>query len=348
VTVTPTRQVVPRGVQSGADDAVAGALSRPARLLLGVLLGIAALVHLALTPEHYREEPAFGAFFGVAGAVQLFLAVRLLARPAASWRLLHLLRLTSLLLLATYIATRLVTPPLAPHAGAEPVDVLGVLAGGVELAAVVAVLALPARGGRTAATSKLLWASVVATAYVAFFAVASRAVVYNREGWPPDIAVPSIALRDAGYLSLLTPRLNVVPTEHLAVSVPLLTAVTLALSAVLLGANTALARTAAERLAGRRRPALAAVPAFLAAPVCCGAPLLAFFGTSALALFAVYTPVLLAVVALALAVHGSAMLRALRLANPTSGVLDGPRPLPNTVASAASAAAAAAHTRERP
>lgn len=325
MTAAPTRQDVACAVRPGADGAVAAPLSRPARLLLGVLLGIAALVHLALAPEHYRQQPAFGAFFGVTGAVQLFLAVRLLTRPEASWRLLHLLRLTSLLLLATYVATRLGTPPLAPEAGAEPADVLGVLTAGVELASVVAVLALPARGGRTAATSKLLWAAVVAVAYVALFAVASGAVVYNQEGWPPDVAVPSLTLRDAGYLSLLTPRVNLVPTEHLAVSVPLLTAVTLALSAVLLGANTALARTAAERLAGRRRPALAAVPAFLAAPVCCGAPLLAFFGTSALALFAVYTPVLLAVVALALAVHGSVMLRALRLADASSGVLDGMR-----------------------
>lgn len=340
MTAAPTRQTVPCAAESGGHDAVAAPLSRPARLLLGVLLAVAALVHLALAPDHYREQPAFGAFFGVAGSVQLFLAVRLLARPGAPWRLLHLLRLTSLLLLATYVATRLVTPPLAPHAGAEPVDVLGVLTGGAELAAVVAVLALPARAGRTAAASKLLWASVVAVAYAALFAVASGAVVYNRDGWPPDVAVPSLALRDPGYLTLLTPRLNVVATEHLALSVPLLTTLTLALSAVLLGANTALARTAAERLAGRRRPALAAVPAFLAAPVCCGAPLLAFFGTSALALFAVYTPVLLAVVALALAVHGSAMLRV--LADPASHAPDRTGALPSAAPSAA-----AAHTLER-
>lgn len=340
MTVAPTRQDVPGAVRPGADDAVAAPLSRPARLLLGVLLGLAAVVHLALTPEHYREQPAFGAFFGVAGAVQLFLAVRLLARPAASWRLLQLVRLTSLLLLATYVATRLAAPPLAPHAGAEPVDVLGVLTGGVELASVVAVLALPARAGRTSTTSKLLWASVVAVAYIALFAVASGAVIYNRDGWPPDVAVPSLTLRDAGYVSLLTPRVNLVATEHLAVSVPVLTAVTLALSAVLLGANTALARTAAERPAGRRRPALAAVPAFLAAPVCCGAPLLAFFGTSALALFAVYTPVLLAAVALTLAVHDSAMLRA--MADPPPRALDEAQPLPNTVP------CAAPHTQERP
>lgn len=340
MTVASSRQDVACAVQPGADGAVTAPLSRPARLLLGVLLAIAALVHLALAPEHYRDQPVSGAFFGLAGAVQLLLATRLLTRPAASWRLLHLLRLTSLLLLATYIATRLVTPPLAPQAGAEPVDVLGVLAGGVELAAVVAVLALPARGGRTSATSKTLWASVVALAYTAFFAVASGAVVYNRDGWPPDVVVPSVTLRDAGYWSLLTPRVNLVPTEHLAVSVPVLTAVTLVLSAVLLGTNTALARTVAERLAGRRRPALAAVPAFLAAPVCCGAPLLAFFGTSALALFAVYTPVLLAAVALALALHGSTMIKALA-DHPPRG-LDDARPLPNTAPSAAT------QTRKRP
>jgi hypothetical protein len=303
--------------QIGARPRTA-ALSSSLRLLLGALLGTAALVHLALAPEHYLETPVFGAFFAAAGAVQLGLAVRLLLRRDASWRVLHLLRLTSMVLLGTYIATRLVTPPLAPHPGAEPVDVLGVLTGGIELASVVAVLALPAHAGRTSARSKVLWAAVVATAYASFFAVASGAVVYNRLGWPSDVAVPSVSLRDAEYLSLLTPRLNLVPTEHLAVSAPLLTLMMLGLSAVLLGMNTALARTAAERLPGGRRPALAAVPAFVAAPVCCGAPLLAFLGTGALALLAVYTPVLLAVVALVLVLHGSVMLRALRLADATT------------------------------
>jgi hypothetical protein len=310
-------------------DRTAAEVSTSLRLLLGSLLATAALIHLALTPEHYRETPVFGAFFAVAGAVQLGLAVRLLLQRDASWRVLHPLRLTSLVLLGTYIATRLVTPPLAPHDGAEPVDVLGVLAGGVELAAVIAVLALPARAVRTSATSKAMWAAVVATAYAAFFAVASGAVVYNRLGWPSDVAVPSVSVRDAEYLSLLTPRVNLVPTEHLAVSAPLLTLMMLGLSAVLLGVNTALARTVAERLRGDRRPALAALPAFLAAPVCCGAPLLAFFGASALALLAVYTPVLLALVALVLAAHGSAMLRALRLpdgAAPPPGNLVGERP----------------------
>lgn len=301
----------------GATEVAAGPAGLPSslRLLLGGLLGTAALVHLALAPEHYRQTPVFGAFFAAAGLVQLGLAGRLLLSGRASWRVLHLLRLTSLLLLATYVATRVVAPPLGPDAGAEPVDVLGVLAGGVELAAVVAVLALPARTARTSAATKAMWAVVVAAAYVAFFGVASGSVVYNRLGWPDDVAVPSVTVRDGGYLSLLTPRVNLVATEQLALSAPLLTLLTLGLSAVLLGVNTALARTVAERLRGRRRPALAAVPAFLAAPVCCGAPLLAFFGASALALLAVYTPVLLAVVALVLAAHGSAMLRALRLAD---------------------------------
>lgn len=288
-------------------------LSTAVRLVLGGLLGTAALVHLALAPGHYRQAAVFGAFFAVAGAVQLGLAVHLLRSVRTSWQVLHLLRLTSLVLLATYVATRLVTPPLAPDAGAEPVDVLGVLAAGVELASIVGVLALPARVERTNVAVKGMWAAVVATAYLAFFAVASGAVVYNVAGWPDDVVVPSASLRDTEYLSLLTPRVNLVATEQLAVSAPLLTLLTLGLSAVLLGTNTALARAVAERLRGQRRPALAAIPAFLAAPVCCGAPLLAFFGASAVALFAVYTPVLLAVVALVLAVHGSAMLRALRI-----------------------------------
>lgn len=308
-------QAVRRQVCAEAGTA---ALSTSLRLLLGALLGAAAVVHLALAPGHYRETPVFGAFFAVAGAVQLALAARLLRRRDASWRVLHLLRLTSLVLLGTYIATRMVTPPLSPQAGAELVDMVGVLAAGVEPASVVAVLALPARAGRTSTSATALWAAVVAIVYVVFFAVASGAVVYNSGGWPADVAVPSISLRDTGSLSLLTPRVNLVPTEQLAVSAPLLTLVMLVLTAVLLGVNTALARTVGERLRGRRRPGLAAAPAFVAAPVCCGAPLLAFLGTGALALLALYTPLLLAAVALVLALHGSAMLRALRLGNPAT------------------------------
>lgn len=308
-----TAQQPAHTVRAPVSASAGTALSTPLRLLLGALLGTAAVVHLALAPGHYRETPVFGAFFGVAGAVQLALAVRLIQRRDASPRVLVLLRLTSLLLVGTYIATRLVTPPLSPDPGAEPVDVLGVLTAGVELASVVAALALPARVGRTSAPSKALWAAVVGGVYVVFFAVASGAVVYNSAGWPADVVVPSISLRDAGYLSLLTPRVNLVATEELALSAPLLTLVMLGLTAVLLGLNTALARTVNERLRGRRRPGLAALPAFVAAPVCCGAPLLAFLGTGAVALLAVYTPVLLGVVALVLALHGSAMLRALRL-----------------------------------
>ncbi len=200
--------------------AVAGpVLPRASRLLLAVLLAAAALVHLALAPEHYAEQPVFGAFFAVAGVGQLVLAAQL-ARPAGlSWRLLGLVRTTSLSLVAVFIATRLVTPPLA-----------------------------------------------------------------------------------------------LVLTEHLALSAPVMTVLALALAATFLGANTAIARTAARAGTHEGRPALAAAPAFLAAPACCGAPLLAFLGTGAVAALSYYTPVLLFAVAMSLSLHGSVMLRGLRLA----------------------------------
>jgi len=294
--------------------AVAGpVLPRASRLLLAVLLAAAALVHLALAPEHYAEQPVFGAFFAVAGVGQLALAVRL-ARPAGlSWRLLGLVRMTSLSLVAVFIATRLVTPPLAPGQGAEPATLLGILTGGVELASVVAVLGLPAVAGRAAPVITALWSAVVAGVFVLFFAVASGAVIYSPEPWPADVVVPSANLRDTGYLSLRTPQLSLVLTEHLALSAPV-TVLALALAAAFLGANTAIARTAARAGTHEGRPALAAAPAFLAAPACCGAPLLAFLGTGAVAALSYYTPVLLFAVAMSLSLHGSVMLRGLRLA----------------------------------
>jgi len=295
------------------------------RLLLAGLLGAAALVHVALAPEHYTDQPAFGVSFALAGALQFALAIALARHRGPSWRLLRLVRATSLSLVAVFVATRLATPPLAPGHGAEPATLLGVLTGGVELASVVAVLGLPgvtASSGRLATTG---WSVAIATTFAVFFAVASGAVVYGPERWPSDIAVPSAALRDTGYLSLRTPRLNVVLTDHLALTAPVMTFLALGLAAVLLGVNTAIVRTAVRSGAHDGRPALAATPAFLAAPACCGAPLLAFLGTGALAALSYYTPVLLFAVAIALSLHGTVMLRGLRLAGtPRPPLLAGP------------------------
>lgn len=289
-------------------------LPRPSRLLLAVLLGAAALVHLALAPEHYVEQPAFGAFFAVAGAVQLALALRLARHTDLSWRLLAGVRVTSLSLVAVFIATRLATPPLAPGHGAEPATLLGILTGGIELASVVAVLGLPAATRGTGRAATALWSVTIAVVFAVFFAVASGAVIYSADGWPADVVVPSAALRDTAYLSLRTSRLNVVLTGHLAVTAPVMTFLALGLAAAFLGTNTAIARTAARAGTHDGRPALAAAPAFLAAPACCGVPLLAFLGTGALAALSYYTPVLLFGVAMALSLHGTIMLRGLRLA----------------------------------
>lgn len=296
------------------------------RLLLAGLLGAAALVHVALAPEHYTEQPVFGVFFALAGALQFAIAIALGRPRGPSWRLLRLLRLvraTSLSLVAVLVATRLATPPLAPGNGAEPATLLGVLIGGVALASVVAVLGLPgvtASSGRFATAG---WSVAIATTFAVFFALASGAVIYSPERWPSDIAVPSAVLRDTGYLSLRTPRLNVVLTDHLALTAPVMTFLALGLAAVLLGVNTAIARMAARSGAHDGRPVLAAAPAFLAAPACCGAPLLAFLGTGALAALSYYTPVLL--FAIALSLHGTVMLRGLRLAGtPRPPLLAGP------------------------
>ncbi len=236
-----------------------------------------------------------------------------------STRLLRAGVVVGLGLVLIWSLTRVIAPPLAPGGhGAESVTGWGVVASGVELGSVLALLLVAARSewaiGRVRAVA---WAGATGAGYLVVFALSSSMVVYSGEGWPPDVeAPPAVTLRDTGYLTLTTPRLNVVLTDHIALTAPLLTYVFLLLSAVLLTCNVAIGLTAPATARSTRggRGAFVIAPALLAGPVCCGAPLLAFLGTTALGAAAVFSPVLLAAVTLLLAVQGSAMLRQRRLA----------------------------------
>jgi hypothetical protein len=105
----------------------------------------AGAIHLALTGKHFEESAPFGwAFLALAG-YQVALGVALLLRPgprayAAGVR-------GSLLIVATYLLTRVVPPPTA--AALEPVTGAGIVAMTLEVGAIVLLLvAMP--GGRHA------------------------------------------------------------------------------------------------------------------------------------------------------------------------------------------------------
>jgi peptidoglycan/LPS O-acetylase OafA/YrhL len=98
----------------------------------------AGLVHLALTPQHWREDPRYGLFFLAAGIVQLVQAVRISRPELVSMTTVGLVAVNAVLI-ATYVATRII-PPLGADSP-EAFDSLGIVTVAAEaLAAVVGVV----------------------------------------------------------------------------------------------------------------------------------------------------------------------------------------------------------------
>jgi hypothetical protein len=100
-----------------------------------------------------------------------------------------------------------------------------------------------------------------------------------------------------GDFSVTVPALAVyVAGGRAFVTLPWLTGVFLPIASVLIAAQIYLAlglARCAPRLGARRRGVVSLIPAVFAAPVCCGAPLLSFLGTSATISLSEATPLLL-------------------------------------------------------
>jgi hypothetical protein len=96
----------------------------------------AALVHIAVTPDHLRESGIYGGFFIFAALSQIAFAVLVLFRPSRRLVLAGLLGSGTMVLLWFY--TRTVGVPIGPDNGAtEEFGVLDILASVYEAAAVV-------------------------------------------------------------------------------------------------------------------------------------------------------------------------------------------------------------------
>ncbi len=258
--------------------------ARGAVLLAAAASAGAAVVHAALIAEHFEEGVLFGLAFAIMAAYQLVLAGALVLRPgplayrAGIWG--------SGLIVATYIATRVIPPPTATQP--EEITALGVLASSLELATLVLlVTALPDTEGRRWPVPA--WASGLAAGMLTapLWVFVSGALQWTS---PVEAAVPSLRWWASPSSSALTPALYGYVTDRLYLFLPwwaLLGAVSLA---ILVAANVWLATKLRRerRISCRRRRTslLALLPAAFAAPVCCGVPLAAIFGLSTATLFA--------------------------------------------------------------
>ena len=131
-----------------ARERVQGPMSGSEGMVLTAAFMSAAsgLAHLSVAPAHFGEWWGFGVLFLIAAALQLTLALMLLARPTHA-------RFTAVAvvsggLIATWIGSRTIGLPLGPEPGqAEPVGFLDLVTTLVE--GLLVVLAALAVAGRT-------------------------------------------------------------------------------------------------------------------------------------------------------------------------------------------------------
>lgn len=98
------------------------------------LLAVAGIIHLVLLPGHLEQARGIGLYFCVVGGAQVVWAILYLLRPT---RLTAGIGLAALVVqpLAVYVLTRALRQPFGDHA--ESVDLIGILTGLLEAAALV-------------------------------------------------------------------------------------------------------------------------------------------------------------------------------------------------------------------
>jgi hypothetical protein len=149
---------------------------------LGALVAGAGLIHVAMAPAHLSSSTADGLGFLVAGAVQLIVAVLVVARPSR-WASV-LAGGVSFGALVAWGVSRTVGLPYGAHEGvAEPVAFVDGATAALEAAALIGAVILLARGSRrTGSTadrdidrtrSMFLWALAVGAVGLAIAAIAS-------------------------------------------------------------------------------------------------------------------------------------------------------------------------------
>jgi hypothetical protein len=281
-----------------------GARSSPlvAKVTAGLLAGAGA-IHLALTPEHFREQVLYGVFFLGAAIVQLALAGVLVLRPTR-WAF-RLGVLSSGGLIATWLVTRALAPPFS--ASPERVTFAGVVASSVELAALLLLaVALPVDAATAERNPRFAWRWALAAgpAFALLFLFATGSLAWVETDLSKNVAVPSLLVDTADGWTFRSPWLTVVLGDHLLLGLSWVVAAFLVAAGVLVALNTGLTVGLARSARACRPQAggvVAVAPAFLAAPTCCGAGLpigFALGGGTALSVLAATPWLLLATTAL--------------------------------------------------
>src|SRR5262249_41416762 len=146
-----------------------------------------------LTPEHFREQVLYGVFFLVAAIVQVGLAAALVLRPSA-W-VYRVGVLSSGGLIATWLVTRAVAPPLSPSP--EGVTFAGIVASSVELGALLLLaVALPV-GGRASMSEPRFargWAAAAGPMFVLLFLFATGGLAHVPYDLAQQRSVPWLEL----------------------------------------------------------------------------------------------------------------------------------------------------------
>jgi len=258
-------------------------------------LSAAGGIHLVLTPEHFAEQTVYGIFFLVAAVFQIALALLLALRPGPL--VIRAGVYGNAALIAIWIVTRVVAPPLGESP--EPVTFWGVLAKGLELAALFLLLVLlpPAarrEGARAVSRPRVAWGWAIGTGagFTLLFMFASGSLTYVPGTMPP---LP-VTIDPWQGPSLVRPWVEGPLTSHLYLSASWSTLVFAVLAGGLLGAATGL-QVGLSQVAPSGAPGrggyLAISPALVAVPSCCGVPLVAFLGTSIIPVLVWATPWLL-------------------------------------------------------
>jgi hypothetical protein len=255
-------------------------------LLTAALVLAAANVHLFLTPEHFREGPQFGVFFLGVTLFQLWLVFALLLMPGP--RVYRIGIWGSALITLTWMVTRLIPPPGASQP--EPVELWGVIATALEIAAIVALVStLPSVTPPPSPGARRAIAVAVGAGFAALVLLASGVVTVIPPGrWTG----PSFLFRVYPIPSWRLTGIWIVVAGRWSLLIPWLTIGFLAMAWVLVSLTVSLALRlpAVERCSVRRHGLFAALPALATVPVCCGAPVAAVAGGVAVGALFRWTP----------------------------------------------------------
>ncbi len=247
-------------------------------LAAAALVGAAGALHLQLMPEHFQESVVFGiAFVGIA-LFQLGIASALVLHATPVVRTVG--RWGSLAIVVTFLGARVVPPPGGnglPERIEGPEGLLSVL---LELGALAALTVILPMRPRAKSGFPFWTVSAIGAAYFSLQLIASGDVSYTQEPlwaafstrwyWYPDLS---------GFPNL-SPAVTVLIAYHWYLYLPIVAVGLAAIVAVLLGVAVGLTiqLSRVRTHCSTRVGLLAAMPASLSAPVCCGPSLLSAAG----------------------------------------------------------------------